>query len=168
MTVTAQNNDTQSQWISDFCTPDMLPSQTSQSHMFDRTTFEIILTHSSPHELLPQSHSCLEGEIPCSVIFPSKLLTKQSPPTEAETKEESGDSQKMKASKKRLRMWKESIKRRCKKARAKKEWRDSGRARAGGSKRSPERKKKKGSWIYNYNEEEWDAFWRFCVGLSTV
>lgn len=104
MTVTAQNNDTQSQWISDFCTPDMLPSQTSQSHMFDRTTFEIILTHSSPHELLPQSHSCLEGQIPCSVIFPSKLLTKQSPPTEAETKEESGDSQKMKASKKRLRM----------------------------------------------------------------
>lgn len=42
MTVTAQNNDTQSQWSSDFCIPDMPPPQVAQSHKFDKTTFEII------------------------------------------------------------------------------------------------------------------------------
>lgn len=85
----------------------------------------------------------------CTLLFPPKLLTKQSPPTEAETKEESGDSQKMKPSKKRLTIWKGSTKRRCKSQGARKNqetWGEPGQEGA----REAQREKKKGSWIYNY------------------
>lgn len=149
MTVTAQNNDTQSQWISRLLHA-WYASTTNIPTLQLWQTLEIIWKRSSPHELYHYlSHTVgLKARL-CTLLFPPKLLTKQSPPIEAETKEESGDSQKMKPSKKRLTVWKGSTKRRCKSQGARKNqetWGEPGQEGA----REAQREKKKGSWIYNY------------------
>lgn len=154
----------------DSCMLDMLPPQTSQSYNFDKI-LEIIWKRSSPHELYHYlSHTVgLKARLIalCTLLFPPKLLTKQSPPIEAETKEESGDSQKMKPSKKRLTVWKGSTKRRCKSQGARKNqetWGEPGQEGA----REAQREKKERKLNIQLYEEEWDAFWRFCVVCSML
>lgn len=144
----------------------MLPPQTSQSYKFDKTTFEIIWTCSSPHEPLPQSHCRLEGQTACSVLYcslpnfwqSSLHLQKQRP------KKKVVISRRWKPVRKDWVCEQGQQREDVKSQGARKESRDLGRARAGGSKRSPERKKERKLNIQLY-EEEWDAFWRFCVGL---